>query len=386
MGGKQIAAFVPHALPPRAPAIVVDAALAERLRAAERALVRLELAGEMVPSLDWFIYAFVRKEAVLSSQIEGTQATLVDLLTFEAQDDASPSAAPNADVEEVCNYLDALAYARAQLADPKGLPLSMRLLSETHQRLMRGARGAEKLPGEVRRSQNWIGGSRPGNAAYVPPPPHALGEVLGKFEKYLHGDDSLPPLVRAGLLHVQFETIHPYLDGNGRIGRLLVTLLLEHWSLLTKPLLYLSLFFKRHRDEYYRRLSAVRVDGDWEGWLDFFLDGVATIANEAVASARDLFALVAADRARVLAQQGMSVVALRLFELLPRHPIVTVASVMRLVETTKPTAGRAIGLLVTAGILVETTGKKRDRSFVYRAYLDRLRVGTELVRSTADRP
>ena len=378
VGGEEVAAFVPDALPPADPPIVVHAALAERLRAAEQALVRLELAGEMVPSLDWFIYAFVRKEAVLSSQIEGTQATLVDLLTFEAQEGVEQSAAPNADVEEVCNYLDALAYARAQLADPKGLPLSMRLLSETHSRLMRGVRGAEKLPGEVRRSQNWIGGSRPGNAAYVPPPPQALGEVLGAFEKYLHADDALPPLVRAGLLHVQFETIHPYLDGNGRIGRLLVTLLLEHWKLLTKPLLYLSLFFKRHREEYYRRLNAVRIDGDWEGWLDFFLDGVATIADEAVASARELFALVAADRARVLAHEGMSVVALRLFELMPRHPVVTVASVIRLVETTKPTAGRAIELLVAAGVLVETTGKRRDRSFVYRSYLDRLRVGTEL--------
>ena len=378
VGGEEVAAFVPHALPPVDPPVVVAGALAERLRTAEQALVRLELAGEMVPSLDWFIYAFVRKEAVLSSQIEGTQATLVDLLTFEAQGGAEQNAAPNADVEEVCNYLDALAYARAQLATPKGLPLSMRLLSETHSRLMRGVRGAEKLPGEVRRSENWIGGSRPGNAAYVPPPPQVLGEVLGAFEKYLHADDSLPPLVRAGLLHVQFETIHPYLDGNGRIGRLLVTLLLEHWKLLTKPLLYLSLFFKRHREDYYRRLNAVRVDGDWEGWLDFFLDGVGTIADEAVASARDLFALVAADRAHVLAHEGMSVVALRLFELLPRHPVVTVASVMKLVETTKPTAGRAIELLVAAGVLVETTGKRRDRSFVYRGYLDRLRVGTDL--------
>ena len=378
VGGEEVAAFVPHALPPVDPPVVVAGALAERLRAAEQALVRLELAGEMVPSLDWFIYAFVRKEAVLSSQIEGTQATLVDLLTFEAQGGAEQNAAPNADVEEVCNYLDALAYARAQLATPKGLPLSMRLLSETHSRLMRGLRGAEKLPGEVRRSENWIGGSRPGNAAYVPPPPQVLGEVLGAFAKYLHADDSLPPLVRAGLLHVQFEIIHPYLDGNGRIGRLLVTLLLEHWKLLTKPLLYLSLFFKRHREDYYRRLNAVRVDGDWEGWLDFFLDGVGTIADEAVASARDLFALVAADRAHVLAHEGMSVVALRLFELLPRHPVVTVASVMKLVETTKPTAGRAIELLVAAGVLVETTGKRRDRSFVYRGYLDRLRVGTDL--------
>ncbi|MEY4547579.1 MAG: hypothetical protein RL685_3774 [Pseudomonadota bacterium] len=376
MGGEAVAAFVPYALPPADPPIILGAALAQRLRTAEQALLRLELAGEMVPSLDWLIYAFVRKEAVLSSQIEGTQATLVDLLTFEAQGDPESSLPPTADVEEVCNYLDALEHARAQLDEPKGPPLSMRLLNETHERLMRGVRGAEKLPGEVRRSQNWIGGTRPGNAAYVPPPPQLLGEVLGAFEKYLHTDDTLPPLVRAGLLHAQFETIHPYLDGNGRIGRLLVTLLLEHWNLLTKPLLYLSLFFKRHREDYYRRLTAVRVDGDWESWLDFFLDGVATIADEAVASARELFALVAADRTRVLSHEGVSVVSVRLFELLPRHPVVTVASVMRLVETTKPTAGRATELLVAAGILVETTGKKRDRSFTYQAYLDRLRVGT----------
>ncbi len=315
-GGEAVLAFIPHALPPADPPVVVEAGLGERLRAASQALARLELAGEMVPSVDWFLYAFVRKEAVLSSQIEGTQATLVDLLTFEAQEGVT-DAGPSADVEEVCNYLEALAYARAQLADRRGLPLSMRLLSEAHQRLMRGVRGAEKLPGEVRRTQNWVGGSRPGNAAYVPPPPHVLAEVLGAFEKYLHAQDALPPLVRAGLLHVQFETIHPYLDGNGRIGRLLVTLLLEHWKLLTKPLLYLSLFFKRHRADYYRRLDAVRAEGDWEGWLDFFLDGVATIGDEAVASARELFAVVAADRSRVLSQAGTSVIALRLFELLP---------------------------------------------------------------------
>lgn len=383
VGGEEIAAFIPLALPPEPP-LAITPALTDRLRAAEQALARLELAGEMVPSLDWFIYAFVRKEAVVSSQIEGTQATLVDLLTFEAQEDAAAkderAPSPTADIEEVCNYLDALTYARSELSDPRGLPLSMRLLNQTHERLMRGVRGAEKQPGEVRRSQNWIGGSRPGNALYVPPPPHALGEVLSAFEKYLHGDDTLPPLVRAGLLHVQFETIHPYLDGNGRIGRLLVTLLLEHWKLLTKPLLYLSLFFKRHRDDYYRRLNAVRVDGDWEGWLDFFFDGVATIADEAVSSARELFMLVAKDRSRVLAAEKTSIGALRLFELLPRHPIVTVASAMKLLETTKPTAIRAIELLAEADVLVEQTGKKRGRSFAYDAYLARLKVGTELAR------
>ena len=241
-----------------------------------------------------------------------------------------------------------------------------------------GVRGATKQPGEIRRSQNWIGGSRPGNAVFVPPPPQALPELLSALEKYLHADDGLPHLVRAGLAHVQFETIHPFLDGNGRLGRLLITLLLEHWRLLTKPLLYLSLFFRRHQREYYRRLDAVRRDGDWEGWLDFFLDGVATIAEEAVASARDLFALVSADRARLLQGGTASVSAIRLFEALPRHPLITVATTMSLVASSKPTATRSIELLVAAGILVETTGRRRDRCYVYQAYLDRLRVETEL--------
>ncbi len=379
VGSEQVRAFVPHALPPAEPPLVIEGELAARVGVAEQALVRLELAGEMVPSLDWFIYAFVRKEAVLSSQIEGTQATLMDLLNYEAREDNRRDVPPpNADVEEVCNYLDALTFAREQLTDSSGLPLSMRLLNDTHQLLLRGVRGENKQPGEVRRSQNWIGGSRPGNAAYVPPPPNALPEVLSAFERYIHTDDELPPVVRAGLLHVQFETIHPYLDGNGRIGRLLVTLLLEHWRLLTRPLLYLSLFFKRHRQEYYRRLNAVRVEGDWEAWLDFFLDGVATIADEAVATSRDLFARVTADRQRVIHHTGVNLLAIQLFERLPSRPIVTAPWVVEALSTTKPTAGRAIEALRAAGVLVETTGKKRDRVYAYQAYLDRLRAGTEL--------
>jgi len=242
-GGEEVSAFVPHPLPPANPPLTLEGPLADRLLHAEQALSRLDLAGEMVPSLDWFIYAFVRKEAVISSQIEGTQASLVDLLNFEAEEETAPSP----DVEEICNHVDALAYARQQLTDDNGLPLSMRLLNETHRLLMTGIRGSDKQPGEVRRSQNWIGGSRPGNAVFVPPPHHLLPDLLDDFEKYMHGDDTLPPLIRAGLLHVQFETVHPYLDGNGRIGRLLITLLLEHWGLLEKPLLYLSLFFKRVR-------------------------------------------------------------------------------------------------------------------------------------------
>jgi Fic family protein len=329
----------------------------------------------MVPSLDWFIYAFVRKEAVVSSQIEGTQATLIDLFEYEAEKE---SRRPVEDVREICNYLDALKYARGQLANPKGLPLSMRLLNEAHRRLLRGVRGANKQPGEVRRSQNWIGGTRPGNAAFVPPPPEEVPALLSRLEKYLHDPDTLPPLVRIGLAHVQFETIHPYLDGNGRIGRLLITLLLEHWKLLPAPLLYLSLFFKRHRTEYYRLLGEVRNRGDWEAWLDFFLEGVATIAGEAVETARDVFALVSADRQRLFEASGASVVAVRLLDLLPVHPVISIPGIVKLLETTKPTAGKAVQLLESTGILVETSGKRRDRTFAYRAYLDRLRAGTEL--------
>lgn len=379
VAGEEVKAFVPYPLPVTDPPIQLEGRVAARLVAAEQALARLDLAAQMVPSMDWFLYAFVRKEAILSSQIEGIQATLVGLLEFESGEER----AATPDITEVCNYVEALKYARAQMVSPKGLPLSMRLLNETHRLLMRGVRGAGKAPGEVRRTQNWIGGSRPGNAAFVPAPPNQLPKVLAALEKYIHGNDKLPPLIRAGLLHVQFETIHPYLDGNGRIGRLLISLLLEHWKLLSQPLLYLSLFFKRHHTEYYRRLSIVRAEGDWEGWLDFFLDGVATVGEEAVTSARELFATVAADRERVLNEAAASVAALRLFELLPGRPIVTVAAVMRLLTTTKPTAGRAIDALEAAGVLVETTGRRRDRSFAYRKYLDRLSAGTELAVSRA---
>jgi Fic family protein len=373
-GGEVVNAFVPYALPVSEPSIELTDRLRQRLQSASQALQRLEIAAAMVPSVDWFLYAFVRKEAVVSSQIEGTQASLVDLLQFETDDTQEVTA----DVQDVCNYVEALRYARQQLAAPKGLPLSMRLLNETHKRLMQGERGANKAPGQVRRTQNWIGGSRPGNAAFVPPPPQRLDKLLASLEKYLHAKDALPPIARAGVVHVQFETIHPYLDGNGRIGRLLIALLLEHWNILPQPLLYLSLFFKRHQTEYYRRLSAVRTDGDWEGWLDFYLDGVATIGEEAVTAARELFAIVAADRGRVLDESVTSVAAIRLFEMLPSHPIVTVNSAIHLLETTKPTAGKAIDALVNAKVLKEMTGRQRSRSFEYHRYLKTLRVGTEL--------
>lgn len=375
VAGETVAAFIPHPLPPKDPPLVFDA---EILARAQHALSRLDLAGEMVPSLDWFIYAFVRKEAVVSSQIEGTQATLDDLLTFEA---TAEGAKPGADVEEVCNYLDALAWARRELARPKGLPLSMRLIHGVHHRLMKGVRGATKQPGEVRRSQNWVGGSRPGNAAYVPPPPEEVPGLLSELEQYIHGDDGLPPIVRAGLVHVQFETIHPYLDGNGRVGRLLIALLLEHWKLLSAPLLYLSLHFKRRRPEYYRLLNAVRQAGAWEEWTAFFLQGVADVAEESADTARDLYRLVARDRERVLVAKGSSLTAVRLLDMLPRHPVVTIPRLVEMLETTKPTAAKSVALLESLGILQETTGRKRDRTYRYAGYLDRLRTGTELIGS-----
>ena len=374
VAGEAVSAFIPDPLPPP---LKLSAELQEKVRLAEQKLSRLELAGEMVPSLEWLIYAFVRKEAVGSSQIEGTQASLDDLLAYEAGAPGGKEESTD-DVEEVSNYLAALTYARQQLSSEKGLPLSTRLLNQAHHRLMKGVRGATKQPGELRRSQNWIGGTHPGNAVFVPPPPQELGRLLSDLEKYIHRDDDLPPLVRAALVHVQFETIHPYLDGNGRIGRLLITLLLEHWKLLSEPLLYLSLFFKRHRAEYYRLLNAVRLESDWESWVSFFLEGASTIADEAADTARDLFVLVNRDRARVLSVRNASVMAARLLDRLPRHPIVTIPAVVKLLDTTKPTAAKAVGVLEQLGILKETTGRRRDRAFSYSAYLDRLRAGTEL--------
>ena len=374
VAGEEVRAFIPYPLPPQDPPLNLDADLAPLLLKAQEQLRLLDLAGDLVPSMEWFVYAFVRKEAVLSAQIEGTQATLMDLLEVEA----SGEAPVNADVEEVCGYVDALSYSWEELESETGLPISMRLLSRTHRRLLRGARGAQKQPGEVRRSQNWIGGTRPGNANFVPPPPHRLGDLLSEFEHAVHGGSDLPPLIRVGLLHVQFETLHPYLDGNGRLGRLLITLLLRHWRLLSRPLLYLSLFLKTHRQEYYRRLGAVRTDGDWEGWLAFFLEGVAVVAEEAVVTARRLHSIVGECRARLLAHGDATVFSLRLFERLPRHPILTVSRVVELLDCSRPAAAKALNVLEAAEILHALDARKKNRAVVFKEYLDHLRQGTEL--------
>jgi Fic family protein len=372
IGGEEIRAFIPHPLPPAKPPLDLDGTQSLLLEATG-SLGRLAVAGTMVTSPDWFLYGFVRKEAVISSQIEGTQATLRDVLAFEATEKAENPE----DVAEVCNYVNALTYARRQISRSKGLPLSTRLLCEAHKRLMKGARGEDRRPGEVRSSQNWIGGTRPGNAQFVPPPPDAVPEAMAALDRWMYADDPLPPLVRAGVAHVQLETIHPFLDGNGRIGRLLITLLIEHWKLLPSPLLYLSLAFQRRRQEYYDRLSAVRTDGDWEGWTTFYLDCVREAATDGVSVAQGLFTLLGKDRERLLGRRNVTIPTLRLFEQLPVHPIVTLPRVIDVIDTTKPTASKAIAALVDAGILRETTGRERDRVYAYDAYLRVLTQDTE---------
>ena len=365
-GGEDVRAFVPAPLPPADPPLVLDDRLSALHAEAVTAVGKLGVAGAMVPSAQWFLYGFVRKEAVVSSEIEGTQATLQDVVTFEATKQAER---PD-DVRDICNYVDALTFARKEIASAKGLPLSTRLLCEAHKRLMRGVRGADKMPGEVRRSQNWIGGTRPGNARFVPPPPDIVPELMAQLEKWLHSDDALPPLVKAGLAHVQFETIHPFLDGNGRIGRLLITLLLEHWGLLKSPMLYLSLALKRRQQQYYAHLTAVRDGGDWEGWTAFYLECVREAADDGVRAAERLFALLGKDRARLIAHDSVTVPAVRLLDLLPSSPVVTLPLAIELLGVSKPTVIKAIEALEETGILKETSGKRRDRVYAYQKYLD----------------
>ncbi len=373
VGGERVRAFIPRPLPPADPPLAMEGRLAELHDEASAALGRLDVAAGMVPSAGWFLYGFVRKEAVVSSQIEGTQATLVDVLTYEATHEADRPA----EVEEVCNYVDALEAARSALAASGGAAPGTDLLCEAHGRLMRGARGGDKEPGRVRTAQNWLGGATPGLAVYVPPPPEEVPGALAELEGWLRAEDPLPPLVRAGLAHAQFETIHPFLDGNGRIGRLLITLLVEHWRLLASPLLYLSLAFRRHQQEYYNRLMRVRTHGDWEGWTAFFLACVREAAEDGVQAAEQLFGLLERHRRAVVGDPSATVSAIRLFDILPEHPVVTLATACELIGVTRPTASKAIEMLRQAGVLVETTGRQRDRIYAYRDYLDVLAEDTE---------
>ncbi len=369
-GGENVRAFIPSPLPP-SPPLEWSETLSAALVEAERKLGALTVALDLLPNPDLFAYSFVRKEAVFSSQIEGIQATLSDLLNYEA---APNDFETNQDVLEVCNYLDALQYGRKQLNDPKGLPLSLRLIRDIHGRLMRGVRGATKNPGVFRTTQNWIGGSRPGSAHFVPPPPAEMKQCLSDFEKYLHrANPNEHPLTRIGMIHVQFETIHPFLDGNGRLGRLLVALLFEAWMGLDARLLYLSLYFRRNQQEYYRQLDSVRREGNWEGWTLFFLTGISEMADEAIQTSRNIFQLFEKNRRKLLKNPRALVPALRLHDFLSDHPVLTIGTVVKLLSTTKPTAAKAVEALVRAGILRETTGARRNRIFGYKDYLQLLK-------------
>jgi Fic family protein len=366
--GESVQAFVPYPLPPAKPALAGESYLAQN-RESELALARLSGVSGLVPSADWLLYSAIRKEALLTSQIEGTQATLTDLFDEEAGFAVSNSA----DVEEVTNYLRAFRLVQDNLRDPGGLPISVRLLCDAHRLLLDGVRGAGKQPGELRRSQNWIGGTRPGNAAYVPPPSDRVPELIGDMERFIHDTSSaLPPLVKIALVHAQFETIHPFLDGNGRIGRLLIAVLLEHWGMLPEPLMYLSGYLKQHQLEYYRRLSIIRTEGGWESWVTFFLEGVAAAATDAERSIIAIASLVAADRRRLLESPKAGPASYRLFELLPMMPRFTIERVRQKLETSFPTASAAVKVLEDLGIVTEMTGQKKNRSYSYQAYIELL--------------
>ena len=366
--GESVRAFVPHALPPFDPALSPEAFI-DLNRQAELALARLAGVSGLVPSVDWLLYSAIRKEALLTSQIEGTQATLTDLFDKEAGFKLSNTD----DVEEVTNYLRAFRWVQDQLRDPKGLPISVRLLRHAHRLLLDGVRGAGKQPGKLRRSQNWIGGTRPGNAVFVPPPPERVSALLADMERFIHATATdLPPMVKVALIHAQFETIHPFLDGNGRIGRLLIAALFEHWGLLAEPLMYLSGYLKQHQAEYYRRLSAIRTEGDWESWVTFFLEGVATAAGDAEKNIIEVASLVAADRRRLLQSPKAGPASYRLFEMLPMMPRFTIERVRQQLDTSFPTATSAVRVLEDLSIVTEMTGQKKNRSYSYQAYVELL--------------
>ena len=368
--GETVRAFVPLPLPP-VPPLDLTGARQLLLERATLAVGRLDSISMLLPDPQLFLYAYVRREAVLSSQIEGTQSSLSDLLLFELEE--APGT-PLDDVVEVSNYIAASEHGMTRLRE--GFPLSNRLLREIHAVLMARGRGSQKQPGEFRRSQNWIGGTRPGNARFVPPPPDEVEPCMGALENFLHNDTTgLPTLIRAALAHVQFETIHPFLDGNGRLGRLLIALLLHHGRLLSEPLLYLSLYLKEHRAVYYDLLDRVRQKGDWEAWVDFFLEGVEQTANRATQTTRRLVKLFNADTLRVQQTGRAAASALRALSALRQRPALTLKHLRDAHGMTFPTASKAMQSLVAAGIVRELTGRRRNRVFVYDAYLAILNEG-----------
>ena len=371
VAGETVRAFLPPALPPN-PALDLSE-LHPQLDRANQGLGRLNGMTKLLPNVRFLLYLFVRKEALVSSQIEGTQSSLADLLLFESA--ATPHVAVE-DVEEVSNYVAAMQHGLRRLA--KGFPLSLRLIREIHAILLRGGRGAGKTPGEFRRTQNWIGGSRPGNAYFVPPPPERLMECLDSFERFLHDEKhKFPVLVEAALVHVQFESIHPFLDGNGRLGRLLVTLLLCAKGALTEPLLYLSLYLKSHRSRYYDLLQRVRTEGAWEDWIAFFLEGVAISAEEAAVTAQRTLSLFAKDREKIKTLGRAAPSALRVQEFMQKSPFTRIRTAAAALKLTVPTVTGALNHLVRLGIVKEVSGKQRDRLFAYSRYLNMVSAGTE---------
>lgn len=371
-GGERVRAFVPAPLPP-VPPLALEGRLHRVLEEATLALGRLDGISSLLPDRTLLLYAYVRKEAVLSSQIEGTQSSLSDLMLFEL--DEAPGV-PLDDVVEVSNYVAALEHGLDRLRG--GFPLSNRLIREIHGVLLSRGRGSGKDPGEFRRSQNWIGGSRPGNAAFVPPPHTAVPDCMGALERFLNEQETgLPVLLRAGLAHVQFETIHPFLDGNGRVGRLLITFLLCHAGLLREPWLYLSLYFKQQRAPYYAFLDRVRREGDWEAWLEFFLDGVKAVTGGAAATAERLGEMFREHRSRIEQAGRRAGSALRVHEALKARPIQSMSGVCAATGLSFPAVASAMDLLVGMGVARELTGKRRNRLFVYDGYLGILNEGTE---------
>jgi Fic family protein len=370
-GVEGFSAFVPAPLPP-SPPLKFSPELQRLSEAAGRALGRLEgVSASLEP--DRLLYMYVRKEAVLSSAIEGTQSTLSDLLRFEAE--AAPGT-PVDEVREVSRYVDALQHGIERIRSGK-LPLSLRLLREIHKVLMKGGRGGVQAPGEFRRTQNWVGGTRPGNARYVPPPPHEMLAALDNLERFMHDEKGVtPPVIKAGLAHAQFETIHPFLDGNGRVGRLLVSLMLVVDGVLSQPFLYLSLYFRENRADYYDALQRVRTHGDWEGWLRIYLIGVEVVANQAADTVRALVTLFDQDRTRIQALGRAASSALQVYDVLRRRIVVSIPGVAKESGVTWPTAKAALERLRALKIVAESTGRRRDRLYTYTRQLEILNRGT----------
>jgi Fic family protein len=372
VAGEEIRAFVPNPLP-LSPALDLSDRRQRLLERATVALGRLDSVTLLLPDPGVFLYAYVRREAVLSSQIEGTQSSLAQLLLFEM---AQAPGVPLDDVREVSNYVAALSHGLKRLQE--GFPLSNRLIREMHGILLSQGRGSDKSPGEFRRSQNWIGGTRPGNAHFVPPPPGHVEGCMAQLERFLHDSGNpYPTLIKAALAHVQFETIHPFLDGNGRIGRLLIAFILHHDRLLSQPLLYLSLYFKQHRSEYYRLLDLVRTEGDWEAWLDFFLEGVEQIASNAVDTAKRLLSLFQNNEQKIQTLGRSASTTLRVFRVLCDRPLATLNRISESTGLSFPAAAKGMRQLMQLDIVREITGQQRNRVFAYQQYLSILNEGTE---------